>query len=201
MATTGYDQATGGCPSQCFETDDTGSYNATSCNCLHLQPEGCNYGTGESQCLDESSPNFLRFYNLGCQVDGVSQCTVASPCGGLNFGACPFTPEDPQLTAGFYIIAGKGHGDFKDDPYFKIRVESMGSSPKLSLVSTSGSYKRGSNNNGSNNINVSNNYDPSNYLNISNHHNSSNYINVSNNNHSSSNYSASSNHLDISKYY
>ena len=113
MATTGYNQATGRCPSQCFEA------GASSCNCFHLQPEGCNYGSGEQQCLDESSPNFLRFYNLGCQVDGVSQCTEASPCGGLASGACPFTPEDPQQTAGFYIIAGKGHGDFKDDPAFR----------------------------------------------------------------------------------
>jgi len=109
MATTGYDQATGGCPPQCFEA------GASSCNCFHLQPEGCNYGTGEQQCLDETSVNFLRFYNLGCQVDGVSQCTEASPCGGLASGACPFAPNDPQQTAGFYIIEGKGHGDFKDD--------------------------------------------------------------------------------------
>jgi len=91
----------------------------------------------------------------------------------------------------------------------------MGSISKLSLVGTSGSYKRGSNNNdSSNNYNTpDDNYDPADYLHVSNnHHDSSNYINVSNNNHGSSNninyyhsspthYSASSNHLDISKYY
>ena len=63
---------------------------------------------------------------MGCQVDGVSQCTEASSCGGLASGACPFAPDDPQQTAGFYIIAGKGHGDFKDDPFFKNKANQWG---------------------------------------------------------------------------
>jgi len=112
MATSGYDQETGRCPLQCFDG------STTNCNCLHLLPEGCNYSTPETpnlfeqQCTIESSPNFLRLYNGLCP-----QCNEVSSCGlPLFLSACPFEPDDPQQTAGFYII--REEVDFPADHYF-----------------------------------------------------------------------------------
>jgi len=115
MATSGYDQETGRCPPQCFDG------STINCNCLHLLPEGCNYSTpenpnaGEQQCTIVTNPNFLRLYNGQCpQCNGVS-----SICGDLKGrDACPFAPNDPQQTAGFYIVKGKRHYFFYDEFWY-----------------------------------------------------------------------------------